>query len=70
MKGIEFVKRVKALGKSRGIATELVKGRGKGSHCTIFYGDKRTHIPNLKNELKSGTLAAILRQLGLHLSDL
>ena len=70
MKGIEFVKRLKALGKHREVDVRLVKGRGKGSHCTIFYGDKRTHIPNLKNELKSGTLAAILRQLGLHLSDL
>jgi len=70
MKGIELVKRLKALGKSRGVNMKLVKERGKGSHATLYYGDKRAIIPNLKDELKSGTLAAILKQLGLKLSDL
>jgi mRNA interferase HicA len=70
MKGIEFFNKLKKLGKRDGINVELFRERGKGSHSTILYGDRRTRIPNLKNELKSGTLAALLRQLGLKLSDL
>jgi hypothetical protein len=35
-----------------------------------FLGDKFSTIPNLKDELKSGTLQAILNQLGIKRDDL
>ena len=41
------------------------KKRGKGSHVTLYYGDKRTIVRNPKDELKTGTLGAMIKQLGL-----
>lgn len=48
----------------------LVEERGKGSHCTIEYGDRFTIIRNLKDELKTGTYNAILKQLGIRKNEL
>ena len=38
---------------------------GKGSHGIMILGDRRTVVRNPKDELKSGTLHAMLKQLGL-----
>lgn len=65
MKGSEFVKKVKRLAESKGIKCELSKERGKGSHQTLYYDDKWTIVRNLKDELKTGTLNAMLKQLGI-----
>lgn len=70
MTGNEFVRKMRNLGRKNGVTVELVRKRGKGSHSTLYYGKKRTVVPNLKNELKSGTLAAMLSQLGLTMDDL
>ncbi|MBU4345293.1 MAG: type II toxin-antitoxin system HicA family toxin [Proteobacteria bacterium] len=45
-------------------------GRGKGSHGTLFYGEKFTIVRNPKDELKTGTIHAMIEQLGLTLDDL
>ena len=65
MTGNEFIRKVKKLGKERGVAVQFVARRGKGSHGTLFYGMQFTIVPNPKNELKAGTLHAMLTQLGL-----
>jgi len=39
--------------------------RGKGSHDTLYLGDHRTIVRNPKDELKTGTLNGMLKQLGL-----
>lgn len=70
MKGIEFVKRAKALGKRRGISVHVDAKRGKGSHQTLYYGDRYTVVRNPKDELKHGTYHAMLKQLGLEAQDL
>lgn len=49
---------------------EIRAERGKGSHGTLYFGDRFTIIRNLKDELKTGTLHAMLGQLGLTLEDL
>ena len=46
------------------------KKRGKGSHVTLYYGDRLTIVRNLSDELKTGTLNAMLKQLGLNRSDI
>ena len=51
MTGNDLVKRVRNAGRKNGVTVELVKKRGKGSHSTLYYGNRRTIIPNLKNEL-------------------
>lgn len=70
MKGSEFVKKVKRLADSKGIKCGLNKERGKGSHVTLYFGDQWTVVRNLKDELKTGTLNAMLKQLGITKDEL
>lgn len=70
MKGSEFLKKIKSLGKEKGIRVELIEARGKGSHATLLYGDRFTIIRNLKDELKTGTYNAMLKQLGINKKEL
>lgn len=44
--------------------------RGKGSHGTLYFGERFTIVQNLKSDLPKGTLAAMLGQLGLEKKDL
>jgi mRNA interferase HicA len=70
MKGSEFLKKLKMLGRKQGVAVKIEHRRGKGSHSTLFYGERFTIIRNLKDELKTGTFKAMLKQLGIQESDL
>jgi mRNA interferase HicA len=70
MRGNEFIKRVMEAAKQRGIAARVDAKRGKGSHVTLYYGDRRTIVRNPKDELKTGTWHAMLKQLGLREKDL
>lgn len=70
MKGSEFLRKVKRLGSETGVKIVLNQRRGKGSHATLFYGDKYTIIRSLKDELKTGTYRAMLKQLGINEEDL
>ncbi|HSW93426.1 MAG TPA: type II toxin-antitoxin system HicA family toxin [Gammaproteobacteria bacterium] len=70
MKGSEFVKKIKTLGKEKGITVNFMEARGKGSHSTLVYGNRFTIIRNLKDELKTGTFNAMLKQLGINKKEL
>ena len=70
MKGSEFLRRVERVARDRGIEVQFVARRGKGSHGTLYYGEKFTIVRNPKDELKSGTLHGMLKQLGLKLADI
>jgi mRNA interferase HicA len=70
VKGSEFLRRVESLAKDRGLTVRFVARRGKGSHGTLYLGEKWTIVRNPKDELKSGTLHAMLKQLGLKLADI
>lgn len=70
MTGNEFIRKVKRLGKERGVTVQFVARRGKGSHGTLFYGTQFTIVRNPKDELKTGTLHAMLTQLGLKSEEL
>jgi mRNA interferase HicA len=70
VKGSELVRRVRRVGRRRGIPVELRPERGKGSHGTLYFGSRFTVLRNLKDELKTGTLHAMLKQLGLTLEEL
>ncbi len=48
----------------------IVPERGKGSHGTLYFGDRLTIVRNPKDELKTGTLHAMLAQLGLTRAEL
>lgn len=68
--GAEFVRRVKRVGRRRGVIVEFVAERGKGSHGTLYFGDRRTTVKHRQAELKTGLLYAMLTQLRLTLGDL
>jgi mRNA interferase HicA len=70
MRSAEFVRKIRKLGKARGVLVEFVAERGKGSHGTLYYGEHFTVVPDLRDELKKGTLHGMLTQLGLRLEDL
>lgn len=70
MRGNELVRRIRRVGKERGIIVLFVAERGKGSHGTLYFGSSFTVVRDLKGELKTGTLHAMLKQLGLTLKDI
>jgi len=70
MNGNEFIRKIRKLGKARGVSVELDESRGKGSHATLYYGAAFTVVRNRKDELKTGTLHGMLDQLGLANDDL
>ena len=70
MTGHEFIRKLKVLGKIRGIPVTLDASRGKGSHQTLYYGSAFTVVRNPKDELKTGTLHGMCSQIGIKASDL
>ena len=70
MTGSEFIRKVKALGRLRGVSVRLDASRGKGSHQTLYYGTAFTVVRNPKDELKTGTFHAMCSQIGIRASDL
>ena len=70
MKGSEFLKKIQKLAKAKSVACSWPPDRGKGSHGVLKYGEKRTTVRNLKDELKTGTYHGMLKQLGLTEKDL
>lgn len=70
MRGNEFIRRVQKYAKARGICCEWHPDLGKGSHGILILRDQRTVVRNPKDELKTGTLHAMLKQLGLSRGDI
>ena len=65
MRGNEFIKRVRKYAKAAGLAYHWRPDLGKGSHGVLVLGDRRTVVRNLRDELKTGTYHAMLKQLGI-----
>ncbi|MCF6291027.1 MAG: type II toxin-antitoxin system HicA family toxin [Desulfobacterales bacterium] len=70
MNGNELLKKLRKIAKERNEKLELIKHRGKGSHGTLYFGDKRVIIKDLKKEIGPGLLKAILKNLGLTKDDI
>lgn len=70
MTGKELIKLLKKLAKQRQVDIRYENKRGKGSHITLYLDDRYAVIPDLKKELKTGTLNAILKQLNVNKQDL
>jgi mRNA interferase HicA len=69
LRGNEFVRRIQALGKDRGVQVRWAAHRGKGSHGLLYYGSKMTTVRNLKDEIDKRAFHKMLRQIGLSESD-
>ena len=70
MTGDEFVRRVRRLGRERGIPVRFEPRKGKGSHGRLYLGDHFTTVKNRRKEISPGLLAAMLRQLRLSREDI
>lgn len=70
VRGNEFVRRVQRHAKDRGLRCEWRPDLGKGSHGILILGERRTVVRNSRDELKTGTLHAMLKQLGLSREDI
>ena len=70
MTGDEFVRRVRRLGRERGVAVRFESRKGKGSHGRLHYGGRFTTVKDRREEIGQGLLAAMTRQLGLSREDL
>ena len=70
MNGSEFERKIKRIGRKRGIAVAFDAGHGKGSHGRLYYGDRFTTLKDRRKEIGPGLLNAMLTQLGLMKSDL
>jgi len=70
VRGNEFIRRVQRHAKQTGKPFEWRPDRGKGSHGLLTLGERRTVVRNPKDELKTGTYHAMLKQLGLKPEDL
>lgn len=70
MTGNELLRRLRRLGRKRGIIVRLKQERGKGSHGTLYFGNRFAVVKDRRAEIGTGLLHAILRQLGLNERDL
>ena len=68
--GNEFEKRVKRLGRVRGVPVSFTPGHGKGSHGRLYFGDRFTTLKDRRKQIGPGLLNAMLDQLGLSKSDI
>lgn len=70
MRGNEFIRRIQKYAKRNGLAFDWRADRGKGSHGLLILGERRTVVRNPKDELRTGTYHAMLKQLDLTEQDL
>jgi mRNA interferase HicA len=70
MTGAEFLRAMRRLGRQRGVEVRFVTRHGKGSHGTLYFGERKTIVKDRKKELSRALLADMLRQLGLEPRDL
>jgi mRNA interferase HicA len=65
MKGGELLRLLRGLARRRGWTFDWRPDLGKGSHGRLLVNGRRTIIPDLKRELKTGTLQGILKDLSI-----
>jgi hypothetical protein len=69
VKGSEFEKRVRRLGRRTGTEVHY-EPHGKGSHGRLYFGNRFTTLKDRKQEIGRGLLKAMCAQLGIHPEDL
>lgn len=63
MKREALIRELRKLARERGVNLEITKGRGKGSHYRVKFGNRRTIIKS--GELTPAYVALIKKQLGV-----
>ncbi len=70
MLGSEFERRIRKVGRKRGVPVIFDSSHGKGSHGRLYFGGRFTTLKDRKKEIGPGLLKAMLDQLGLTKEDL
>jgi len=70
MRGDEFERRIRKLGRKRGVPVSFDSGHGKGSHGRLYYGSRFTTLKDRNKEIGPGLPKAVLDQLQLSTDDL
>ena len=70
MNGHEFERKVRAIGRKRGVTVSFDARHGQGSHGRLYYGARFTTLKDRRKEIGPGLLKAMLDQLGLTKKDL
>ncbi len=66
MTGEDFIRVIRRLARTRGLAVRFEAGHGKGSHGRLYLGTAFTTVKDRRQEIGPG----LLRQLGLSPDDL
>ena len=61
---------MRRLGRIQGVGFRHVASHGKGSHGTLYYGNRLPIVKDLKKEIQEGLLIEVCRQLGIKKADL
>ncbi len=51
MTGSEFLRKIEKLARRKKVHVSFIPERGKGSHWTLWYGGRRTTVPDRKKAL-------------------
>jgi mRNA interferase HicA len=70
LKESEFLRKLKKLGRSRGVAVAFDPEHGDGSHGRVYYGAAFTTLKDRKKELGHGLLHQMCGELGIGERDL
>jgi len=68
--GSELLRRLKRLARRGGLDFREAMERGKGSHRTVYLGDRFAVLKDPRKEIGRGLLRAMCRQLGIDERDL
>jgi mRNA interferase HicA len=68
--GQEFLAALRRTGRRNGVPVAVDNKKGKGSHVTVYYGNRSTTLKDRKKEIPRPLLKTMLRHLGLREEDL
>lgn len=69
MRAAEFMRRVRNWAKRNGVDVEFNAARGKGSHGTLYVGERKTTVKSRNHEIGAGLLRKMLSDLDIDKAD-
>jgi len=70
IRGDEFERRIRSVGRRRRVVVLFDSSQGNGSHGRLYYGERFATLKDRKKEIGPGPLKAMLDQLGLKRDDI
>jgi len=66
--GVQLLRTFRHFARARKIELRIENGRG--DHVRVWLGARRSELPGRRQEIRTGTLHAILKQLGVRADEL